>query len=255
MRDGLGGTRSLLVLGGDSDIGNATAKALIARAHARGAARRPQPRPAGGARQGAARGGRHAGGGRGLRCRRRGFPRGVFRRRRSRASSASMSCCSRSACWATRRRRSATRRRRSRVARTNYLGAASVAVHAAERLRRQGQGTLVVLSRWRRSGPRRSNFVYGSTKAGLDALCRGPRVRARARGRAGADRAPRLRGHEDDCGAQARAVFDHAGERSAAAIVKAIARGDELIWTPGKLRYVMMVMKLVPRPIFRRLKL
>src|SRR5207237_792545 len=48
-----------------------------------------------------------------------------------------------------------------------------VAVPVANRLRAQGHGTIVVLSSVAGERARRSNFVYGSTKAGLDAFFQG----------------------------------------------------------------------------------
>ena len=39
------------------------------------------------------------------------------------------------------------------------------------------------------------------------------------------------------------------------AIVTGLARGSETVWVPGALRYVMMVLRHVPRPIFRKLPL
>jgi decaprenylphospho-beta-D-erythro-pentofuranosid-2-ulose 2-reductase len=60
-----------------------------------------------------------------------------------------------------------------RVGRASYLGPASLAMHVARRLRAQGHGTLVVLSSMAGVQARRSNFVYGSAKAGLDALALG----------------------------------------------------------------------------------
>ena len=32
-----------------------------------------------------------------------------------------------------------------------------------------------------------------------------------------------------------------------------VAKGKELVWAPGAFRYVMMVLRHVPRPIFRKL--
>src|SRR5438445_6673406 len=55
----------------------------------------------------------------------------------------------------------------------NYVGAVSVGLAAAQRLRDQGHGTLVVLSSVAGERARRSNFVYGSSKAGLDAFAQG----------------------------------------------------------------------------------
>ncbi len=60
-----------------------------------------------------------------------------------------------------------------RMAEVNYVGPLSLALHAGRRLRGQGHGVLVVLSSMAGRQARRSNFVYGSTKAGLDALALG----------------------------------------------------------------------------------
>ena len=35
--------------------------------------------------------------------------------------------------------------------------------------------------------------------------------------------------------------------------VTAAAKGKEIVWAPGAFRYVMMVLRHVPRPIFRKL--
>jgi len=56
------------------------------------------------------------------------------------------------------------------MATVNYTGAVSVGLHVARRLREQGHGHLVVLSSVAGDRARRSNYVYGSTKAGLDAF-------------------------------------------------------------------------------------
>lgn len=60
-----------------------------------------------------------------------------------------------------------------RTAEVNYVGAVSAGLTLAAHLRRQGHGVLVVLSSLAGVQARRSNFVYGSTKAGLDAFALG----------------------------------------------------------------------------------
>ena len=55
----------------------------------------------------------------------------------------------------------------------NVLGAGSLLIHAARRLREQRSGTLVVLSSVAGERVRASNVVYGAAKAGLDALSQG----------------------------------------------------------------------------------
>lgn len=59
------------------------------------------------------------------------------------------------------------------MVRTNFAGPAASLAAVAERLVAQGSGTIVVLSSIAGVRPRRSNYVYGSTKSGLDAFARG----------------------------------------------------------------------------------
>ncbi len=138
------------------------------------------------------------------------------------------------------------------VATVNYTGAVSVGLRVATRLRQQGHGTLVVLSSVAGDRARRSNFVYGSTKAGLDAFAQGlgdalhgtgARVLivrpgfVRTRMTAGMDEAPMTIDPQD----------------VAAIIVKALRKGKETVYAPGPLRFVMAGLKTVPRPLFRKL--
>lgn len=60
-----------------------------------------------------------------------------------------------------------------RVTRTNYVGAVSSGLVCAQALRTQGHGSLVVLSSVAGERARRANFIYGSSKAGLDAFAQG----------------------------------------------------------------------------------
>ncbi len=60
-----------------------------------------------------------------------------------------------------------------RLAATNYVGAVSVCLPLARLLRRQGHGTLVVLSTVAGERVRKANFIYGSSKAGLDGFAQG----------------------------------------------------------------------------------
>ena len=59
------------------------------------------------------------------------------------------------------------------VLQVNLVGAGSLLIHSARRLREQGAGTLVVLSSVAGERPRAANVIYGASKAGLDALAQG----------------------------------------------------------------------------------
>ena len=96
------------------------------------------------------------------------------------------------------------------LAQVNYTAAVAVGVALGERMTAQGHGSIVAFSSVAGERARRSNFVYGSTKAGLDAFYSG--LTRRCAGVRGARHggAARLRAHADDRGSQARAAVDHA---------------------------------------------
>jgi decaprenylphospho-beta-D-erythro-pentofuranosid-2-ulose 2-reductase len=136
--------------------------------------------------------------------------------------------------------------------RVNYLGAVSVGVLLAEQMRRQGHGVIVALSSVAGERVRRSNFVYGSTKAGMDGFYLGLGEALRGSGvrvlvvRPGFVRTKMTRG-------RGSAPLSVDAEQVAAAIVAGVADGSELIWVPRAMRGVMSALRHVPRPLFRRL--
>jgi len=105
-----------------------------------------------------------------------------------------------------------------RVAATNYTGAVSASLVCGAALQRQGHGSLVVLSSVAGERARRENFIYGSSKAGLDAYA-GARGRAAPRGGACDGGTARVRPDQDDRGDGGGAARDDAsgggrGDRS-----------------------------------------
>lgn len=134
----------------------------------------------------------------------------------------------------------------------NYVAAVTIGVVLAERIRRQGHGVIVALSSVAAERPRRSNFVYGSTKAGMDAFYVGLGEALREHGgrvvvvRPGFVRS-RMTATLDvpPFASTPRAVAD--------AVVAAVGDGRELVWVPGTLRVVMSILRHLPRAVFRRL--
>lgn len=138
------------------------------------------------------------------------------------------------------------------LAEVNYVGAVTVGVALAERLRRQGHGSLVALSSAAGERPRRSNFVYGSTKAGLDSFYTGLTEALRPSGvyvtvvRPGFVRSRMTEG-------MPAAPLAQTPEQVAEVIVAAVRDRREQVWAPGLMRWVMSVLRHLPRPVFRRL--
>src|SRR5580693_88958 len=144
------------------------------------------------------------------------------------------------------------------AAEINYTAAVSVGVLLGEKLRAQGFGQIIAMSSAAGERIRRSNFVYGSTKAGLDGFYLGLGEALREFGvrvlviRPGQVRTSTTIAHWKATGAK-EAPLTVDKEYVANLAVTAAAKGKELVWAPGAFRYVMMVLRHIPRPIFRKL--
>jgi decaprenylphospho-beta-D-erythro-pentofuranosid-2-ulose 2-reductase len=138
------------------------------------------------------------------------------------------------------------------LAQVNYTAALCCGVLVAQRLRAQGHGAIIAMSSVAAERPRRSNFVYGSTKAGMDAFYTGlgdalakDGVRVlvvrpgfvRTKMTAGLDAAP----------------LSQDPEQVAEVIVAGLLAGRHTVWAPPAMRWVMSALRHLPRPVFRRL--
>ena len=134
----------------------------------------------------------------------------------------------------------------------NYTAAVSVGVLLGEKLRAQGFGQIIAMSSAAGERVRRSNFVYGSTKAGLDGFYLGLGEALREYGvRVLVIRPGQVRTRMSAHIKEAPLTVDK--EYVAELAVTASAKGKELVWAPGAFRYVMMVLRHIPRPVFRKL--
>lgn len=134
---------------------------------------------------------------------------------------------------------------------TNYVGAVSSGLVSAKLLRQQGHGTIVVLSSVAGERARRSNFVYGSSKAGLDAFAQGLGDALVGSGvrvlvvRPGFVHSKMTEGLEP-------APFATTPAAVADAITHALASGKEIVWVPSALRGVAFAFRHLPRLVWRK---
>ncbi|MHB1533275.1 MAG: decaprenylphospho-beta-D-erythro-pentofuranosid-2-ulose 2-reductase [Acidimicrobiales bacterium] len=138
-----------------------------------------------------------------------------------------------------------------RLAQTNYVGAVSVSLAVARVLRRQGHGTLVVLSSVAGERVRRANFIYGSTKAGLDGFAQGLGDSLAGTGASVLIVRPGFVHTAMTEGLEAPPLST-TPEAVAAATARALAAGREVIWVPAIFRYVVSGFRHLPRPLWRR---
>ena len=136
----------------------------------------------------------------------------------------------------------------------NYTGAVSSTLAVAAEMRRQGHGHIVVLSSVAGERGRASNYVYGSSKAGLDAFAQGLNDALAGSGvkvtvvRPGFVHSKMTRGLKSP-------PFSATPRQVAEVAVAGMKAGKHTVWAPPALRYVFMILRHVPRPIFRRLPL
>jgi decaprenylphospho-beta-D-erythro-pentofuranosid-2-ulose 2-reductase len=140
----------------------------------------------------------------------------------------------------------------ARLAQVNYVGAVSVGLAVAARLRDQGHGNLVALSSVAAERPRRSNFVYGSTKAGMDAFFRGLGDALRGSGARVMVVRPGFV-HTRMTAGMTAAPFATTPEAVADGVLRGLETGAETVWVPPVLQWVMTVLRHLPAPLFRRL--
>jgi decaprenylphospho-beta-D-erythro-pentofuranosid-2-ulose 2-reductase len=138
------------------------------------------------------------------------------------------------------------------LAQVNYTAAVSVGVALAQRLREQGHGSIVAFSSVAGERARRSNFVYGSTKAGLDAFYTGLTEALRPDHIQVTVVRPGFV-HTRMTEGMSPAPLSTTPEAVAAVVVDAVRNRRELVWAPAPLRAVMSVLRHLPRAVFRRL--
>lgn len=138
------------------------------------------------------------------------------------------------------------------LADVNTAGAISSGLAVAAQLRRQGHGTLVVLSSVAGVRTRASNFVYGATKAGQDAFATGLGLALHGSGarvltvRPGFVRTSMTAG-------MAEAPFSVDPDDVARAVLDGLRRNRRVVWVPGILRYVFGLLRFAPDAVWRRL--
>lgn len=138
------------------------------------------------------------------------------------------------------------------VAAVNFVGSVSAGIAVAGHLRRQGHGTLMAMSSVAGVRVRPSNFVYGSSKAGMDAFFEGLRYQLAGTGARVVVVRPGFVATRMTAGLRA-APFATTAEDVADYVVRGLETGQDVVWAPPVLRWVMAAVKLLPTAVFRRL--
>ena len=139
----------------------------------------------------------------------------------------------------------------ARVATVNYTWPVAALAEIRRRLVAQGSGRILVITSVSGVRVRRTMYLYGAAKAGLDRLCDGLADSLEGTGvslqllRAGVVRTKMTVGKDEP-------PFTTGPEEVADTVIAGLAKGDRVIWSPPILRYVFFVLRHLPKVIFRK---
>lgn len=136
---------------------------------------------------------------------------------------------------------------------TNFTGHVTALLAFGEAMRHRGSGTIVVLSSIAAVRPRKFNSVYGATKVALDAFARGYADSLHGTGvRVLLVRPGFVIGRMTEGMKAAPLATTPAGV--GAAVASALRGKKSVVWVPAPLAGLAAVMKLIPRPLWRKLE-
>ncbi len=142
-----------------------------------------------------------------------------------------------------------------RVARcisVNFTWPAAALARVAHHLREQGAGRAVVLSSVAGVRVRRSNYIYGSAKAGLDAYARTLNQSLVGSGGSVMVVRPGFVVSRMTEGRKAPPIASTT-ESVAKDTVRGLERGAAVVWSPTSLQGIFTILRLLPEVIWRRL--
>lgn len=137
------------------------------------------------------------------------------------------------------------------VAVVNFAWPVAALAEIRRRLVEQGSGRILVMSSVAAVRVRRVSYLYGGAKAGLDRLCVGLADSLEGTGvtlqllRPGIVRTKMTSDKTER-------PFTTDADEVATNVMKGLANGDRVIWSPPILRYVFAVLRHLPRSLWRK---
>lgn len=137
---------------------------------------------------------------------------------------------------------------------TNALSTIALLTPVARQFEEQGSGTIAVISSVAGDRGRQSNYVYGTAKAAVSTFLSGLRNRLYDAGVNVVTIKPGFVDTPMTAHLPKNALFaspEYVGKQ----IYDAIVAGKDVVYIPWFWRFIMLVIKLIPEPIFKRLNL
>jgi short-subunit dehydrogenase len=142
-----------------------------------------------------------------------------------------------------------------KVIETNYTGAVSVCELAAERFLEKGRGTIAAISSVAGDRGRKSNYIYGSAKSALSTYLSGLRNRLYQNNIHVLTIKPGFVDTPMTFGMKIPRIILALPERVGRDIYKAIVKRKNILYTPFYWRWIMLIIKLIPEFVFKKLSL
>ncbi|MDF3128577.1 SDR family oxidoreductase [Kiritimatiellaeota bacterium B1221] len=137
----------------------------------------------------------------------------------------------------------------------NFGSVIDLSSRIASRFESKGQGTLAVISSVAGLRGRQSNYIYGSAKGGVILFLQGLRNRLQDHGVRVITLLPGFVDTPMTAEMKKGPLFVSSA-KAGTCIHKALTRGKgDVVYVPGFWRFIMWIIRALPEPIFKRLKL
>ncbi len=140
------------------------------------------------------------------------------------------------------------------MANVNFTATMTLLYSLANQLKSQGYGKIVLLSSVAGERVRKGNPAYGATKAGIDGFALALDHELVGTGASLLVVRPGFVSTKMTAGMK-KAPFSTDADSVAAIVEKGIATDKKVVWAPGILRWMFLILKNVPLPVWRRLPL
>lgn len=138
---------------------------------------------------------------------------------------------------------------------TNFTSAALWSLAAANIFERQGAGALVVIGSVAGDRGRRSNYVYGATKGGLERLVEGIAHRLAPNGARAVLIKPGFVDTPMTAAITKKGLLWAKPEQVAPIVARAAERGGPIVYAPTFWRLIMLVIRYMPTFVFNKINI
>lgn len=142
-----------------------------------------------------------------------------------------------------------------RIIETNYMGAVSILEIVASDFEARGHGFIIAISSVAGERGRQSNYIYGSAKGALTIYLSGLRNRLTGRGVRVMTVLPGFVKTKMTEGMELPDRLTATPEEVAGDIYSAYRRKKSIVYTRWFWRWIMLIIKAIPEPAFKRLRL